>query len=224
VVVTSRATASGLARYGVSADRVAVVEPGTERAPLAAGSDGGASQLLCVASLIPRKGHETLFRALALIRDRRWLLTCVGSVERDPVTVHRLEAQLRRDALEDRVVLAGEADAAAVSAYYQRADLFVLPTAYEGYGMVVAEALAHGLPVISTATGGIPDLVADEAGLLVPSGDPGALAAAISQVLVDPLLRERLTQGARRVRNRLPTWDIAAGRMANVLERVAADG
>ena len=122
------------------------------------------------------------------------------------------------------MTLAGEADPEAVSAYYARADLFVLATEYEGYGMVVAEALAHGLPVISTATGGIGDLVADDAGLLVPPGDPDALAAAISRVLVEPFLRERLAQGARRVRDLLPGWDVASGRMADVLERVAADG
>ena len=224
VVVTSRATAAGLARYGVSADRIAVVEPGTDRAPLATGSGAAVCQLLCVASLIPRKGHETLFRALASIRDRRWRLTCVGSVDRHPATAERLRAQMRADGLEDRVLLAGEADAASVSAYYDHADIFVLPTEYEGYGMAVAEALAHGLPVISTATGGIPELVADAAGLLVPPGDADALAAAISQVLTDPLVRERLVQGARRVRDRLPDWEVRSAQMAEVLERVAADG
>jgi glycosyltransferase involved in cell wall biosynthesis len=224
VVVTSRATASALARYGVNADRIRVVEPGTDPAPLAAGSGDAASQLLCVASLIPRKGHETLFRALASIRDRGWRLTCVGSVERDPPTVTRLRAQLRADGLDDRVTLAGETDAATVSAYYDRADLFVLPTEYEGYGMVVAEALAHGLPVISTATGGIPDLVGDDAGLLVPPGDADRLAAAIARVLADPLVRARFARGARRVRDRLAGWEVRSGQMAEVLERVAADG
>jgi glycosyltransferase involved in cell wall biosynthesis len=226
IVVTSRATAAGLAKskYGVREDQVAVVEPGTDRAPLAAGSGDEALRLLCVASLIPRKGHETLVRALASIRDRRWHLTCVGSLERHPATVQRLRDQLRADRLDDRVTFAGEADADAVSAYYDRADLFVLPTEYEGYGMVVAEALAHGLPVISTATGGIPDLVGDAAGLLVPPGDPAALADAISRVLADPVLRDRLAAGARRVRDQLPGWDVASGKMAEILERVAGNG
>jgi glycosyltransferase involved in cell wall biosynthesis len=89
---------------------------------------------------------------------------------------------------------------------------------------VVAEALAHGLPVISTATGGIPDLVADDAGLLVPSGDAAALAAAIARVLVDPLVQARLARGARRARERLASWEVQSGQMAEVLGRVAADG
>jgi glycosyltransferase involved in cell wall biosynthesis len=224
VVVTSRATASALTRYGVSEDRIAVVAPGTDRAPLAAGSGGEIRQLLCVASLIPRKGHETLFRALASIRDRPWHLTCVGSLERHPATVQQLRDLLRAERLDDRVTFAGEAHAEAVSGYYNRADLFVLPTEYEGYGMVVAEALAHGVVVISTATGGIPDLVGDTAGVLVAAGDPAALADAISRVLEDTVLRDRLAAGARRVRDRLPGWDVASGTMAEILERVARDG
>ena len=99
---------------------------------------------------------------------------------------------------------------------YDEADVFVLPTFYEGYGMAVAEALAHGLPVISSATGAIPELLADGAGLLVPSGDPKALAAALLQVH-DPDARAQLAKGARQARNRLPTWEEATDRMANVL-------
>ncbi|MBI3491472.1 MAG: glycosyltransferase family 4 protein [Acidobacteria bacterium] len=139
-------------------------------------------RLLCVASLIPRKGHEILFRALALLKDRQWRLTCVGSFDRDPATVARLRAQLRDDGLEAFVTLAGELSGAALHAEYDRADLFVLPTFHEGYGMAVAEALAHGVPVISTPTGGIETLIGADpcAGLLVPPGDANALASALT--------------------------------------------
>ena len=140
--------------------------------------------------------------------------------------MQRLRAQLRANGLEGYVSLAGEADAMTLADYYNRADLFVLPTEYEGYGMAVAEALAHGLPVISTATGAIPELVGGEAGLLVPVGDAVALAGALSEVLGNSHSRERLAQlaqGARRVRDRLPTWEGAAGKMAEVLERAASD-
>ena len=183
VVVSSRATAVRLAHYGVGADRVTVVEPGTDAAPLARGSAfsvqlsalGGEPSaishqpreshepldvaLLCVATLTPRKGCELLLRALASIPHRNWQLTCAGSLDRDAPTVARVRALLRADGLEDRVVLAGDMDAATLAAHYNRADLFVLPTLYEGYGMAVAEALARGLPVVSTATGAIEDLV-----------------------------------------------------------------
>lgn len=223
VVVTSRATAALLEGYGVGADRIAVVEPGTDRAAVARGTTGGPPHLLSVAALIPRKGHDVLFRALATIADRDWRLTCVGHLERDPPTVDRLRAQLHALRLEHRVILAGEADPATVHAWYDRADVFVMPTLYEGYGMAVAEALAHGLPVIGTTTGALPELVGSDAGVLVPPGDPDALAAALARVVLDADFRDRLAAGARRVRERLPGWDDASEKLAVVLKRVMRD-
>jgi glycosyltransferase involved in cell wall biosynthesis len=246
VVVTSRATAARLAHYGVSADRITVVEPGTDPAPLARGSAHESSaidhqpsaishqpsrvQLLCVATLTPRKGHELLFRALASIPQCNWRLTCAGGVDRDPSTVARLRTQLRETGLDDRVSLAGDLDATALAVLYDRADLFVLPTLYEGYGMAVAEALARGLPVISTATGAIDDLVSDTvhdggqgspAGIVLQPGDVDALAEALSRVLGHDRLLAKLAEGARRVRDRLPRWEDAVAKMADVLDRAA---
>jgi glycosyltransferase involved in cell wall biosynthesis len=222
VIVTSRATASTLDEYHVPASRIAIVEPGTDRAPLAHGSRDESVRLLCVASVIPRKGHETLIRALATLRDRPWHLTCVGSVDRDRPTSDRVRALVREHDLSDRVTFTGDLRPPELGVEYDRADVFVLPTFYEGYGMVVAEALARGLPVVATATGGIRDLVADEAGILVPSGDVLALAGALADVVGDATLRSKLASGARRVRDRLPTWDDAATRMSAALESVSA--
>jgi glycosyltransferase involved in cell wall biosynthesis len=218
VVVTSRATAAALKGYGVGPDRIVVVEPGTDRAPLARGSQGADLHLLCVAVLIPRKGHEVLFRALAMMPRLEWRLTCVGSPERDPSMAERLRVLLRSEGLEERVTLAGEVDPATLAALYDGADIFVLPTLHEGYGMAVAEALARGLPVVATATGAIVDLVTPSAGLLVPPGDRDALAAALALVLGDAHVREELTRGARRVRDRLPSWEDASARMSEALE------
>jgi glycosyltransferase involved in cell wall biosynthesis len=231
VVVTSRATAVRLADYGVSADRITVVEPGTDPAPLARGSaidhepsaishQPSEVALLCVATLTPRKGYELLLTALAAIPQRNWRLTCAGSLDRDPATVDRVRALLRDNGLQDRVELAGDMDASELAVQYDRADLFVLPTLYEGYGMAVAEALARGLPVISTATGAIENLVRD-AGIVVPPGDLPALTDALSRVVGDANLRSRLAANARQVRERLPTWDAGAAAMAVALEAVA---
>jgi glycosyltransferase involved in cell wall biosynthesis len=221
VVVTSRATAETLVAYEVTADRIGVVEPGTDHAPLARGSQSDRVEMLCVAALIPRKGHDVLLRALDGIDRRGWRLTCAGSRDRDRAFADRLQHLVREHRLEQLVVLAGEADDAAIAAQYDRADLFVLPALYEGYGMAVAEALARGLPVVSTATGAIPELVNDDAGRVVPPGDVRALRSALSDVLGDEGLRARLAEGARRVRDRLPTWDEASAKMAAVLEQVA---
>jgi glycosyltransferase involved in cell wall biosynthesis len=223
VVVTSRMTAAALAPYGVPAHRIAVVEPGTDPRSPSTGSQDGTLQLLCVASVVPRKGYEILIDALGFLRDRDWHLTCVGSLERDPDTVMRLRARIDERGLADRVTLAGELGEAGVARCYDRADLFVLPTYYEGYGMAVAEALAHGLLVISTPTGAIPDLVGRDAGVLVPAGDVDALMMALADVMDAPIVRARLAAGARDARVRLATWNDSSRRMADVLGGVAAD-
>ncbi len=217
VVVTSRQTLAALGEYGVPPDRIAVVEPGTDPAPVARGSGGDILRLVCVASMSPRKGHEVLFRALGALRHRAWHLVCVGSTERDPDTLQRLRKILREQQIEGRVDMVGEADARATADCYDRSDLFVLPTMYEGYGMVVAEALARGLPVISTPTGAIADLVGGEAGVLVAPGDVDGWIQALTQVF-DPELRNRLAAGARRRRDRLNTWEDAARQMAEALD------
>jgi glycosyltransferase involved in cell wall biosynthesis len=227
IVVTGRSTVHALAKYDVARDRIAVVEPGTDRAPLSRGSAGAALQLLSVAAITAGKGHEILFTALHANSSRDWLLTCAGSLDRDPATVARLRAQLRAGGLQDRISLAGELDGEALEACYSRADIFVLATQHETYGMAVAEALAHGLPIVSTTTGAIPELVGASgngeppAGLLVPPGDVAAMTAALSTVLGDMRQRARLAEGARRMRERLPTWKEAADKMAAALNDVS---
>jgi glycosyltransferase involved in cell wall biosynthesis len=223
-IVTSSATAEMLEGYGVAADSVTVINPGTDPATLAHGSAGADVQLLCVASLIPRKGHEVLFRALASVPPRNWRLTCVGSLERAPETVRRLRAQVVADGVEDSVSLAGEMNGAALARCYDAADVFVLPTLYEGYGMVIAEALARGLPVVATRTGAIADLVEPDAGVVLPAGDVEALADALSRVIADPSYRARLAHGARRVRDRLPTWEQSCAKMAVTLAALLPAG
>ena len=163
VIVTSQWTARALARYDVPIEALRVAEPGIDaqapqgapERPMDAGTVGSrpgephALQLLCVATVTPRKGHAVLVEALADLRDRRWHLTCAGSLTRDSATVAALEQQLARLRLGARVSLLGELDDAALARYYARADLFVLPSYLEGYGMALAEAIAHGLPVVS---------------------------------------------------------------------------
>jgi glycosyltransferase involved in cell wall biosynthesis len=225
VIVTSPRTAAALDRYGVPPPAITVIEPGTDPAPQARGSsgggpEGGAVELLCVATLVPRKGHDVLVRALATMRDAPWHLTCVGGLDRDDAWAAGLRAQVAALGLEPRIAFAGELDRGPLDARYDMTDVFVLPTWYEGYGMAVAEALARGLPVVSTATGAIADLVGSDAGLLVPAGDAAALAAALSAVVTDAALRTRLAAGARRARARLRSWDDAAELMARAIEGV----
>jgi glycosyltransferase involved in cell wall biosynthesis len=223
IIVTGAATVAMLDRYGIARDKIVVVEPGTSRGPIARGS-GAPVQLLAVATLNPNKGHEILLEALAAIPYKTWHLTCAGSLTRHPATVDRVRAAIRRLQLDDRVTLAGELDAATLHECYDRADVFVLATRQETYGMAVGEALARGLPVVSTTTGAIPDLVGADAGMLVPPGDVEALAGALARVIGDSRLRARLADGAKKVRVRLRSWDQAVEEMIAALGRLDSNG
>ena len=223
VVVTSRRTAGLLGPYGVTQD-IIVAQPGTDRAPLARGSGGTATHLLAVGAFIPRKGYDILARALADLSAADWHLTCVGSLTRDPALVSDLFAAFGEAGLNERVTFAGEIHEAGMGAYYDGADVFVAPTRYEGYGMAVAEAVARGLPVVATSTGAIPELVEDRhSGLLAPPGDAASFAEALSAAVVDPALRARLAVGARRMRDRLPTWEDCAAMVDAALNRLGVD-
>lgn len=235
VVVTGRATAERLAHFGVPADRIAVVPPGTLAAPLARGTRGFGDtepgtavppvELLCVATLIPRKGHDVLFTALARLRHLSWHLTCAGSDQLDRETAARLRVRLEELRIADRVTLVGELDAAALALAYDRADLFVLATRHEGYGMAVAEAVAYGLPVVSTYTGAIPDLVGRDSGVLLQHDHAVGWTYHLGLLLSpDWDLRQRLAEGARRRRTTLPQWTDSARAMAAALTRYGDNG
>jgi glycosyltransferase involved in cell wall biosynthesis len=220
VIVTSHKTAADLASYGLSQDRIGVVVPGTDPAPLARGSGGPGHALLCVASLTPRKGHLILLEALAGLVDLDWHLTCVGSPEHDPPTAAAIRRAVARHGLAGRVTLTGELDEAGLAPHYDRADLFVLASYHEGYGMALAEALARGLPIVSTHAGAIPGTVPPSAGMLVAPGDPAALADALRKVMTEPSLRALLAAGAATERGRLPSWERATRAFAAELERI----
>jgi glycosyltransferase involved in cell wall biosynthesis len=246
VVVTGTATLALLAGYHLPAEKIVVVEPGTERNAMSyAGRDAqrpgesdppvrrGPSDpalrtslrpaLLTVATIHAGKGHELLVAALARLAHRSWELTCAGSLTRDPATVERVRTAVLDAGLADRVSLVGELDDEQLRHAYDRADVFVLATLQETYGMAVAEALAHGLPVIATTTGAIPQLVGHDAGILVAPGDEAALAEALDRVIGDVELRAQLAEGASRAAERLPTWEQAAQRMSDALGTLVKD-
>ena len=222
VVVTSPSTARALGAFGVPPSRVTVVEPGTEAAPLATGGGAGAQALclLCVATVTTRKGHAVLIEALAGLADRRWTLHCAGSLARDAAAAAAVHALVAQHGLQERIVWHGEVNSARLDSLYAQADLFVLPSFHEGYGMALAEALVRGLPVVSCAAGAIPDTVPPSAGLLVPPGDAAALQAALRRVMDEAGLRSALAAGARAAGKRLPTWPHAVARFAAVLHQV----
>ena len=223
LVCASAHTARQVVACGIAAQRVAVVSPGTDKpAGAAAPRDAGALRLLAVGTVTPRKGHLLLVAALSGLRDFDWRLTCIGSLERDPAAVAALRRAIEASGLGDRIALLGEQPPAQLDEAFRRADLFALPSYHEGYGMAFAEALAHGLPVIATTAGAIPDTVPPEASLLVPPGDARALEGALRRVFTDASLRASLAAGAARSATALPDWPQVVDRWIDVLDRFAA--
>jgi len=216
IIATGPSTRATLIDYGIAPRQIVVAEPGTDEAPLARGSDGDRLELLCVATINPGKGHATLVRALASAPHRKWHLTCAGSLTRHPAAVVDLRRQIADAGLSEQITLAGELDSVALERAYDRADLFVLPTLKETFGMAIAEAIARGLPVISTRTGAIPDIVGD-AGLLVRPGDERAFTDALHRVLGDDGGRRRLAAGAKAARQRLRPWDLTLDKIESAL-------
>jgi glycosyltransferase involved in cell wall biosynthesis len=210
VITTSDWTRRRLGELHGLTDRVHVAEPGVDAATLAPGTATGEA-LLCVAAVTPKKGHDVLLDALATVTDLSWRCTCVGSLVRDPEWAASVLCRAG-----DRVRFPGPRTGAELDHAYAAADLLVLPSHAETYGMVVTEALARGVPVLATDVGGVTEALG-HAGLLVPAGDPAALGAALRAWLTDAELRTRLRRAARERRAELRGWDATAADVAAAL-------
>ena len=222
VVATSDATRRFLiGRDALDPGAVHVAEPGVDAAPVASGTTAGGA-LLSVAAVTPGKGHDVLLDALSSLRDLAWRCVCVGSLTRDPGWAARTLRQAQVAGLDDRVEFPGARVGPALAASYAGADALVLATRAESYGMVAAEALACGVPVIGSDVGGLPDTVGRTRdgrvpGLLVPPGDAPALAHALRRWLEGDALRHDLRAAARERRGSLPPWAVTTDRVQAVL-------
>jgi glycosyltransferase involved in cell wall biosynthesis len=222
VIVTSRSTAQTLAAdFAVPAGNIAVAEPGTDPAARATGT-GRPRQLLAVGAVVPRKGYDILVRALAPLQDRDWRLAIAGPTDRSPEALAALRQALRETGLEGRADVLGPLGEADLAQLYARADAFLMPSLYEGYGMVLAEAMARGLPIVCTTGGAAAETVPDAAAIKVAPGDAVALTAAIGRVLDDTDLRRRMADASWAAGQSLPRWEETARRIAGVIQELAA--
>jgi glycosyltransferase involved in cell wall biosynthesis len=222
VVVTSPSTATLLTdEYDVPPEAITVACPGTERGTIAQGSSDGVVRLLSVGSIVPRKGFDILIPALAGISNLPWRLAIAGDRTRDPKATEQLDTDILQHRLADRIDLLGAVIEDQLDALYAGADLFVLASRFEGYGMAYAEALAHGLPVIGTTAGAIPDTVSPSAGVLVEPNDVKALTRTLRLLIENPKERQWLAAGARAAGEALPTWQDQARLFAGAIEAVA---
>jgi glycosyltransferase involved in cell wall biosynthesis len=220
VVVTSAPTkAALLTEFALPPGKISVAPPGTDKAPRARGS-GGAPAMLAVGSIIPRKAFDLLIEALVELQDRDWRLRIVGSVEASPQTALALQRQIAAAGLGRRVQLLGAVSAPHLESAFDTSDIFVSASLYEGYGMALAEALARGLPIVTTTAGAAAETVPDGAALKVPAGDVASLRAALRQILADGSLRQKLSKEAWRAGQSLPEWGDAARVIADVARKV----
>jgi glycosyltransferase involved in cell wall biosynthesis len=211
--------------HGLPAERVHVAEPGVDAAEIAPGTATGGA-LLCVAAVIPGKGHDVLVDALAGIAEIGWECVCAGTVDRDPGFAESLRRRMSAAGLAGRIRFEGAVPRAELDRMYAAADVLVLASRGETYGMVVTEALARGLPVVATDVGGIPEALGRAAdgtrpGLLVPPDDARALAAQLRAWLTDDDLRRGLRRAAARRRSTLPGWSTTTSLIAGALEGAA---
>jgi glycosyltransferase involved in cell wall biosynthesis len=218
-VVTTSAWTVGRLRelYGLPPERIHVAEPGVDAAPVAPGTAGGGA-LLCVAAVTPGKGHDVLLDGLATVADLPWDCACVGSLGRAPAWADGI---LRRAS--SRVRFTGPLVGPELDRAYAAADLLVLTSRAETYGMVVTEALARGLPVLATDVGGVREALG-QGGTLVPPGDPAALGAALRAWLSDDELRGRLHRAALERRGSLRRWRETASEVAGALAAATTGG
>jgi glycosyltransferase involved in cell wall biosynthesis len=217
VIVTSALTGRLLtADFNVAPDRITVAEPGTDPAPRSRGT-AGPVRLLAVGAVSPRKGYGLLVTALSGLSDLDWRATIAGATDRSPDCAESLRRAIRSAGLERRIDLAGAVDRRTLENLYDAADVFVSTSLFEGYGMVLAEALAHGLPLVASTGGAAFETVPAEAALLVPPGDAAALEAALRRVIADPALRARVADSSWRAGQKLPRWPETAARVARVL-------
>lgn len=226
VVVTSAATATLLSKaFDIPARKITVALPGTKKQSLAALSlqttaQGRPIRLLTVATLIQRKAHDVLIDALSRLSYLDWTARFVGGDHFDPAWAATLKKNTETLGLGERISFVGSV--ADLQTEYSQADVFVLPSRFEGYGMVFAEALSFGLPIIAARAGAVPDVVPDTAGVLVAPDDATQLAYALHKIMTEPEHYQQLRRGARQAAADLPDWQQTAAKVLELLLTVSA--
>jgi glycosyltransferase involved in cell wall biosynthesis len=222
VIVTSPATADQLSSlFGIERGRVHVVLPGTEKVQPNTFEPAARPRLLAVGTVVPRKGHDLLLSALGDLEDLPWHLDIVGATDRDTACFNALTAQVRVLGLSDRVTFHGAARPEDLEGFYRAADLFVLASRYEGYGMAYTEAVAYGLPVIGSGGGAVKDTLPDGASIHCGVEDVEQLRSALELLIENPAVREKMATAARSAAGRLPAWEDAARTFSLILEEQA---
>lgn len=224
VVATSEWTRSELTSRDLVAPGVVVVaRPGADPAPATVASASG-GRLLCVGVLAAHKGQDLLVHALARLTDiEGWTCTIAGALDTAPHFVGEVTSTLQRSHLTPRVTLAGALAGASLERAYGSADLVIVPSRNESFGMVVTEALARGIPVVAGRVGGIAEAMSgNRGGMLVPADDPWALEVVLRQWLTGSEHRAELKAAAMDARQAVRLWSETIAVIAAALQSVLA--
>ena len=207
--------------YDVAPERITIARPGTDQ-PKRKRAPVKPPLILSVGIQHPRKGHDILLKALARLTDLDWTAVIAGKPYDE---AHAADlAQLHDDlGLGTRVSLRGYVPDVELAELYARASIFALATRYEGYGLVFDEALAHGLPIVSSETGAVPDTVPKGTGHLVPPDDPKAFAFALAELLTDAARYATCAKAAEAAGKDLPGWADTAATAGAVLDRLKSE-
>lgn len=220
LVVTGKFMLQFLETAGVSPDRITLIEPGVDTFPRKKQYNKVPSELLCISNYSVTKAQLILFRALNLLRERNWMLRLYGDISTGKDYVGILKAFLNDQNLESRILIHDKLSRHEISTPYSKADLFILPSLFESYGMVLAESLAHGIPVVTTSAGNIPFTVPASMGLFTEPGNAENLAGALDALFSDPRKYRRLCKAASGYHRTAVTWRSAVDRFEIMLKRI----
>lgn len=209
LIVTGRFTFDLLCNAGLNRKKIMIVEPGTENFPRKTRYKFIPSELLCIANYSAVKAQDILIRGLSMLTAWNWTMDLYGDMEREPGYTTAIRSLIQQLKMENRIFMHGIADRHKISEIFLHADLFVLPSLFESYGMVLTESLTHGIPVVTTTAGNIPDTIPKGMGLLTEPANAGQLADAIRSLFVDPAKYSALCSAASQYYRQVRSWDQA---------------
>ena len=211
IIANSKDTKVKLESMGFHRQAIEVVHPGFDipyHTPSTEPPHQNGIKILFVGNLLPGKGVEFLLEAIHHLKSAGATLDVVGDEGVAPGYSRRLKEMVAHGELKEKVRFRGRVAWEVIGDFYSGADIFVLPSRYEAYGTVLAEAMSFGLPIVATNVGGIPEIVAHgKNGLLVPPGDARSLAAAINKFVLSASLREEFSKASYERSTELNSWE-----------------
>jgi hypothetical protein len=219
IITTSIITAGTVSSlFGIPQEQIGTVLPGVDRGRPTKPRLSGQVNLLCIGSVIERKGHTYLIEALSSLTHYDWHLDCIGMLDETSKLFAKISKLIESHNLSSRITLHGAVSEETIDMAYQSADVFVLPSLYEGYGMAYAEAIVRGIPVIGTTAGAIPKTVPEDCGILVEPGRSDQLAAALEALISNSDKRIRYHRAALAREPEFPHWGRSAEQFLELIE------